>query len=143
MMIVVYKWFSNFNNLACITNATKHIPKVECAIIMVINPLPAGHPINISKEIKKSSKDNPITTSGITIGAIDKKESMFLPQNLFIFVKEKARRNPKKRLKVAEILAIKIDLINPLINFWSVNISKYHLNEKPAHTKLSLHEMKL
>src|SRR5580704_3592342 len=44
--------------------------KVMWAIVMVVTPRPAGHPISCSRDTNSSSRESPVITSGITRGAV-------------------------------------------------------------------------
>jgi hypothetical protein len=104
---------------------------------MVVVPLPEGHPKIFSIPTKSISSDNPVTTSGITRGAVIAPTNKVFPRNLLNLVMTIAAIIPKITDTVAERHAT-LRLVSAARNIIGLDTSAlYHLNEKPVQVDIS------
>jgi hypothetical protein len=105
-------------------------------MVMVVVPLPIGHPKTFSRPTKNISRDRPITTSGMTNGAVIAPINRVLPRNLSNLVITIAAMVPKITDMVAERLATLrlVNVARKIIGFDTSDL--YHRKEKPVQVDI-------
>src|SRR3990167_7784043 len=114
------------------TTVTKAMVKVTCAIQIEVMPF-GDRPSGLNSVTNISNKDRPVTTSGITSGAVINAPNRVLPRKGLKRVITMAAKVPSITAAVAEKKAI-FRLIQAALSIESsLNNSTYHLKVKPDH----------
>jgi hypothetical protein len=102
-------------------------------MITLVDPLPVGHSKNFSMPMNNISSDNPMTTSGITSGAVIAPTNAVFPRKRRNLVITIAAIVPSTMEIVAVMLAT-FKLVNVARNIIGFDTrALYHFKEKPDH----------
>jgi hypothetical protein len=108
---------------------------------MVVVPLPDGHPKIFSMPTNSINSDNPITTSGMTSGAVMAPANSVFPLNLLNLVIIIAAIVPRTMETVAEMQAI-LRLVNAALKIIGLETSAlYHLKENLVQDAVNLESL--
>jgi hypothetical protein len=112
------------------------------AIVIVVVPLPTGHPKIFSIPVKSISNDSPVTTSGITSGAVIAPTNSVFPLNLSNLVMTIAAIVPRITDTVAEKHAtlMLVKVARKIIGLDTRAL--YHFSENLVHVATSLDSLK-
>ena len=112
-------------------------------MMIVSTPRPAGQPSTDSMPMNNNNSDRPVTTSGITSGALDRLLNAKRPRKLPNLTKAMAIIMPKNVAIVAAQKAMNNDSPNAFSTCSLVNKLAYHFVENPDQTDTSLPALKL